>query len=615
MKLKRLFIAAAILACTLKAEAADKGDNVMKLNDGKTVSLICPDERGWNFRTILKNDGNGREYVTVHMDRSEADAPPKFELVVDMPQTDICHFWSSANDRPVLEASWKGAYSSQIASGIPVYEFFDANCVNRLTMALDEPFRLVKLKSGVHEEGSRTVSRFLFFTMPEAPLDSYEVTLLLDSRPVFWAETIKEASEWISTAKGLELCNVPKEAFLPLYSSWYQFHQGVSAGEIEAEAARAARAGMKVIIVDDGWQTDDGHRGYAFCGDWQVSPNKFPDMRAHVKKVQDMGLKYMLWYSVPFVGYNSRNYDRFKGKYLYNIDNLKASVLDPRFPEVRNFLTAVYETALKDWGLDGFKLDFIDSFLIAGKDPAVGENYAGRDIKSIPDAVDLLMKTIVDRLRSINPDILIEFRQKYIGPAIRQYGNMFRAGDCPGNAMTNRIRTTNLRLTSGNTAVHADMLEWNNAETPEAAARNIISSIFSVVQYSVMLRTLPQSHLDMVRNWMEFSVNHSKTLLEGEFKPYHPEAGYPLIEASSEAETILGVYADNIVVPVSRPMETYILNATGAEEMVVDLPVKVLKAYVTDACGRVQAVKAPRKGLSRVRIPDGGYMKLTFVKQ
>ena len=30
---------------------------------------------------------------------------------------------------------------------------------------------------------------------------------------------------------------------------------------------------MESIIVDDGWQTDDNNRGYAYCGDWAVTPN------------------------------------------------------------------------------------------------------------------------------------------------------------------------------------------------------------------------------------------------------------------------------------------------------------------------------------------------------
>ena len=37
------------------------------------------------------------------------------------------------------------------------------------------------------------------------------------------------------------------------------------------------------------------------------------------------------------------------------------------------------------------------------------------------------------RLTKIKTDVLIEFRQSYIGPLMRKYGNLFRAGDCPGS--------------------------------------------------------------------------------------------------------------------------------------------------------------------------------------
>ena len=70
------------------------------------------------------------------------------------------------------------------------------------------------------------------------------------------------------------------------------------------------------------------------------------------------------------------------------------------------------------------------------------------------------MNQVREHLQAIKPDLLIEFRQEYIGPAIRQYGNMLRAGDCPGDMAANRIRTANLSITSGHTAVHAEMIEW-----------------------------------------------------------------------------------------------------------------------------------------------------------
>ena len=124
----------------------------------------------------------------------------------------------------------------------------------------------------------------------------------------------------------------------------------------------------------------------------------------------------------------SRAWNDFRGKTLYVDEGLKAAVLDPRFPEVREYLIAAYERALRDWDIDGFKFDFIDLFRIRGTDPAVAEGYAGRDCRGVPEAVERLLTDAMARLKGLKPDLLVEFRQPYVSAAIRRYGNMFRAG-------------------------------------------------------------------------------------------------------------------------------------------------------------------------------------------
>ena len=451
---------------------------------------------------------------------------------------------------------------------------------------------------------------FEFFKTPEAPRTEYSVALRIDSRNVFWGDAVRDATDWIRREGGYPLAAAPDAAFAPLYSTWYQFHQDVTAKKIEAEAKIAASLGMKTIIVDDGWQTDDTSRGYAYCGDWEVSKRRFPDMAAHVKRVQAAGLKYMMWYSVPFVGEKSKNFGRFKGKYLYHNGHLRASVLDPRFPEVREFLASLYERAQREWGLDGFKLDFIDSFAVQGTDPAVAENYAGRDIRTVPDAVNALMGEVVRRLRANDPDVLIEFRQSYIGPAVTQYGNMMRAADCPGDRQANRVRIADLRLTSGRAAVHADMLEWNVATPVEEAAGSVISAIFGTVQYSMMLSDLPPDHLRMIAHWVKFGAEHCDALQRGSFRGYEPEAGYPLLCGESAAERIFGVYgADRVVHVADLKKATFVLNGTGIGSLCLELPCEA-SFEVRDTFGAQVRREKLAAGLNRVSVPLGGFVIL-----
>ena len=106
------------------------------------------------------------------------------------------------------------------------------------------------------------------------------------------------------------------------------------------------------------------------------------------------------------------------------------------------------------------------------------------DCRTVEEAVVRLMTGVMETLRRIKPDVMIEFRQSYIGPAMRLYGNMFRVGDCPDDLLSNRVGMVDLRLLMGQSAVHSDMLMWNQQESGENAA-------VQIYQNNVLIRELP----------------------------------------------------------------------------------------------------------------------------
>ncbi len=330
---------------------------------------------------------------------------------------------------------------------------------------------------------------------------------------------------------------------------------------------------MRTLITDDGWQTTHG--------DWEPVPEKFADMRAHVDRVHRRGLKYVLWYAVSFMNEQSRHYPEFRGKYLAAgpFWEHRLGILDPRFPEVRKFLVDQLAERLVKWNLDGYKIDFIDFFRTyganvydpaGGPDPAAKENYRGRDFQSIPEAAEALVAEIAHRLRAVRPDVLLEFRQPYAGPVPLRYGNMVRANDCPGDPYANRVRTTDLRLTSGTAAVHSDMLKWTPSDDRADAARSILSVLFTTVQYSMVLDTIPQAQKDEIRKWIAFADEHRDALQKGGFRAYRPQSGYPLLEGWSDTERIFAVYAPNVVIDLPADgRRTLVVNATGSNRISV----------------------------------------------
>ncbi len=541
----------------------------------------------------------------------KTEIPAYLEFHWSMPLRDIQYEWyPQCRMRRALHVDWEPPVKTRVSIGAPVFCFYNGAARNRFTMALSDVVSIIDCTLGVREENGHLYCNIRVPMDQNSRTREYVITLYRDNSDVSFAEALRRVSAWWEKDCGLVPMDVPEAARLPLYSAWYSFHQNTIASELEAECALAVKTGMKTVIVDDGWQTGDGNRGYGYCGDWEVCPEKIPDMRAHVKAVQELGMKYMLWYSVPFVGEYSKHWEQFKDKILYQSPNptTHAGVLDPRYPEVRQYLIDTYLRALKEWNLDGFKLDFIDSFRATPKTPAPNEHM---DYTSVEEAVVRLMTDVMSALRAVRKDILIEFRQSYIGPAMRTYGNMFRVADCPADAITNRVGVVDLRLLSGNTAVHSDMLMWHKEDAVENAARQILSAIFGVVQISVRLEDVPEDHVKMISFWTDFMTRH-RELLHAPIEVEAPHNLYPIVRSRLGKEEAVAVY-DRHVVNLSDAQTVYLFNAASDDYLILrtDDPHAVY-AETFDCMGnRVSAETIIQKCLYEMRVPVSGYACLT----
>jgi len=580
----------------------------VKLSFGD-AQLVCKEPGSWRFATSVARE-EGVDVVTVTLAADAPSVPPEFEFTFDVSGAGAYDVWTSPYQNlttlyPSYWAQWR--YPSQLAHSLPLVCAFGHD-TNVLAVASSEALRKVFTRLAFDPKKDRLAAGFKYFTEPEAPLGSYRVEMRIDRRRTFWADAVSSGAEWMARAGGHVAADVPPLAYEPLYSTWYAFWQDVHADALERELALAAKLGMKTAILDDGWQKEESRAYYSKTGDWQPVASRFPDMKGHVARVHKLGIKYMLWLSVPYVGDESAAWKRFQGKFLRYDKGSGAGVLDPRFPEVREHLIATYERIVRDWGFDGLKLDFIDEFKIPDDgDPAVKDDYAGRDIRSVPEATDRLMTDILARLKAIKPDVLVEFRQNYVGPAIRKYGNMLRAADVPYDFRTNRKRIADLRLTSGKTAVHSDMLGWSPEETPEGASLPILNVIFSTVQYSMKLGKLPAEQHAVIRHWIDFARAHREALLLGSFEAHHAELGYPLLAGESAAERIVGVYADSVVAKTAAGKPTILLNATTAGSLAVDFAADAaVETY--DCLGRRIGTQKAVRGLGRLAIPPSGYV-------
>jgi alpha-galactosidase len=321
----------------------------------------------------------GIDLVQLRIVAQQPASPPVFTLFWTHPIVAIHALWHpGANRNKSLLPAWARGFVSKATSQAPVGCLYSLAGRNRLTFAFSDALHLLEIKAGVHEETAMLHCSITLFTEPSPPLTLYEATIRLDTQDIPYYESLEQVQQWWASMPGYQPAIIPETARLPMYSTWYSFHQHVAASEVEEQCGLANALGCQAVIVDDGWQTESNARGYAYCGDWEVTHKKIPDMKAHVARVHDLGMKYILWYSVPFVGKYSKAWSRFSDRLLGTIERLGAGILDPRFPEVREYIIDIYENALRNWDLDGFKLDFVDSFTLS--DEKKDECIKGQDL-------------------------------------------------------------------------------------------------------------------------------------------------------------------------------------------------------------------------------------------
>ena len=549
--------------------------------------------------------GEGIIELDIRYELAQKAVPEEFVVTTSIPSREVYSVWSPSMwaERTIgKNYDWKRT-SSRIASGAPVHCLVSRAGKNVMCLSLSDAATATQIRSGIAEEDAEIKWEISFFTAPSTPITEYNVTVRIDTRDIQFYDSIYDVVDWWENECGYIPAPVPDAARLPMNSLWYSFHQELEPDKIIEQCELSGPLGMKSVIIDDGWQTNDSNRGYAFCGDWE--PVRMPDMKGLSDAIHALGMKVIIWFAVPFIGKKAKRYAEFEEFILDRESTNDVSVLDPRYKHIREYLVKTYADAVKNWGLDGLKLDFIDNFYLT---PTSLLPDPRRDIESLEEAVDALMTDVTAALREINPDILIEFRQTYIGPSIRKYGNMLRVMDCPGDGLFNRRGAVDLRLTSGRTAVHSDMLMWNLGDTKESVACQLASVLYCVPQISMLIDRLPREHYDTLKYYLSFWREHRDILLDGRLTLDAPESFYSQIRACKDGEAVITVYENAVVEGEYIKLTVVCVNPLGY----VYLKGMQGKSYtVVDCMGTQQSCGVIEESLAQVSAPLGG---MIFIK-
>lgn len=477
-------------------------------------------------------------------------------IYLEVPLGDAAGFWyPDRGSQLPLPADWHGRTSTSLVSSAPIGCLYDHAGGSILAYALDWLVGQTSMRFGVSEENASFVVRI------ELGVESGQtVKLLVAHSGESLMATVTQLAHWLRSGSETAPMPIPSSAREPVYSTWYSFHDAMTAESLEAEAEEARALGCGSFFIDFGWQRGGVGRYFDGCGEWVADEEKFPDFAGTVARLQQLGLNVVAWIAPLFVGDGSAAITALGGWAPAVDENLRVRILDPRIAGVRAHVVEQCIRVLREYGLDGLKIDFLDTAM------AYADVGGPGDLSDVGAAMAIMLAELRVALeREGLGSAIIEFRQPYVSPALAAFGNVLRSGDCPGDPVTNRTSIIDSRLTSSQ-IVHSDMMMWHPDLEASAVARHLHSALFSVPQLSVMFRDASAEHRAVIRSWLAQWRQLSPTLLDGRISARGAHLHYPVVRADSSdgGSAVIAVYEpDQIVVLERPPTQTVVVNATA----------------------------------------------------
>lgn len=448
------------------------------------------------------------------------------QMRFSVPILDMHGYWVPESRTPSTKIVWVIESKSAGQRAFPFIAFFNSRQINRLSAGLTNLTDDARILAKMNQE------KCTYDITIEVALgkDSQDFELVIDQRPQVWTDSL---ADW-RKALALPLPEFPEGAWEPVFCTWYAVHAAVTQNWVEKNAEVASRLGFRTLIIDDGWCFDVMKRvspetistWYEMIGDWFLSEKKFPDFENHRKRVQAMGMKYLLWVAPFLIGAKSELYkqlaDIVKPEYhegCYTFDSSRK--------EAAKLLLGKMKHVIQDYGLDGLKVDFLDYIFPNMEEPR------GEDTTHF---IQELARTI----REVKKDALIEFRQAYATPGMLAYGTQFRAGDVPFDFIDNFHRLAQIRISVGDgVPVHADPAYWHPQESPENISRHMIASLAGVPMLSMDLLAISETEQKIIRHWLGFYQAHRETFNYGKWDVTYHQSGTAYAMVSNEKESII----------------------------------------------------------------------------
>ena len=310
-------------------------------------------------------------------------------------------------------------------------------------------------------------------------------------------------------------------------------------------------------------------------GDYVPVPDKYPDMRSFVRRLQGIGIKVIPWLSPWMAGRGTKFRQQVKDALIeVHLDpedrwhNEVTSRLCPQHPFTQRYVPEMASRLLREYEFDGFCVDMVDAWVL---EPCTADH------EHTCGSVGLAMADTFERMRealdAVNPEAVIEFRPLYSNISNLYNASTHRAPDTGFISAYDADRRCCVVMRSyvpAGVAVHFDPLWWHRDEEKERVAKMLSTMVVSgVPQLGIDLVNMSAEHRALIKAWLSFYHEHKEDFRYGQMTPVQNDALFSTIkvERGRKAFVSYGAYPALRVPLQADAAEIYLFNCTERDEL------------------------------------------------
>lgn len=335
-----------------------------------------------------------------------------------------------------------------------------------------------------------------------------------------------------------------------LINNWEATYFDFNEEKIIKLAKKAKDVGVELFVLDDGWfegRNDDT----SSLGDWFVDKSKLPNgLDGLAKRVEDMGMKFGIWFEPEMISKNSRLYSQHPD-WIIKVPDRRASngrnqyVLDFSRAEVRKEIYSMIRRILIDVPISYVKWDMNRNMTEIGSEGLPADRQ-----REVAHRYILGLYEILERLTSEFPHILFESCASggnRFDPAMLYYMPQTWASDNTDAIERLKIQYgTSMVYPISSIGAHVSAVPNHQLRRITPLETRFAASIFGVLGYELDLDKLCEEELHKIKRQIEFYKKYRQLVLNGKFyrlkSPYNSNRVAWMVASEDSREAILGYY-------------------------------------------------------------------------